>query len=135
APDPAAVEPLTRYADTGVPTDAEQVAAASDAASRIVSATTALPPDAGFLDRLMASARSAVKVRPVGEVEGETPAPIAARMEAAAQRGDHAAAIAEYASVAAAAKEASSDFAKKLRARIAAEGVLENALSDALNPA
>jgi len=135
APNPAAVEPLTRYADTGVPTDAELVAAASDAASRIVSATTALPPDAGFLDRLMASARSAVKVRPVGEVEGETPEAIAARMEAAVQRGDHAAAIAEYDSLPAAAKEAASDFAEKLRARIAAEEVLENALSDALNPA
>lgn len=135
ASDPAAVEPLTRYAETGIPTDSELAASASDAASRIVTATTALPPDASFLDRLVASARSAVKVRPVGEVEGETPEAIAARMEAAVQRGDHVAAIAQYDSLPAVAKEAASDFAEKLRARIAADEVLENALSDALNPA
>ncbi|MFS8572456.1 MAG: hypothetical protein LOD85_05445, partial [Clostridia bacterium] len=50
ASDPAAVEPLTRYAETGIPTDSELAASASDAASRIVTATTALPPDASFLD-------------------------------------------------------------------------------------
>jgi hypothetical protein len=134
APNAPELEPLTPYARTGIPTDAELVNEAPQAASRIAASQSDLPPDAGLIDRLMASARSAVTVRPVGEALGDTPEAIAARMEAAVQRGDYAQASAEFEALPPEAQQAAGDFGEKLRARQAANEVLEKALSGALNP-
>lgn len=134
-PDASAVEPLKPYADTGVPTQAELSNEVPKVASRIAAVDSQVPQDAGLLDRLMASARTAVDVRPVGEVEGETPAAIAARMEAAVQKGDYAQALTEYGALAPKAKDVASDFADKLRARQTADQILKEALSGALKPA
>lgn len=132
----AAVEPLFPYAKTGIPTDAQLAAQAPAIATQIVAATKSdLPPDAGFVERLIASARSAITVRPVGVVEGDTPEAIAARLEEAVQQGDYAMAIAEYEKLPDRAKAVAGDFAEQLRARMTANEVLENALSNALNPA
>ena len=46
--------------------------------------------------RLLASAESLIKVRPIGAVEGETVPAKVARMEVAVKAGDFAKAIAEY---------------------------------------
>jgi len=135
APNAPELDPLRPYAQTGIPTEAALVDEAPNVASRIAASTSDLPPDAGMFDRLMASARSAVTVRPVGEVPGDTPDAIAARMEAAVKRGDYAQALAEYESLPPSAKEVAADFAEKLRARQAADQVLEKALSSALKPA
>ncbi|WP_173933433.1 hypothetical protein [Chelativorans sp. Marseille-P2723] len=134
-PDKAAIEPLRPYAETGIPTQAELSAEVSDVAARIAAANTQVPSDAGLVERLVASARSAVTVRPVGEVEGDAPEAVAARMEAAVERGDYARALSEYDALPPEAKEVAGDFAEKLRARQAADKVLEEALSRALNPA
>jgi hypothetical protein len=56
--------------------------------TRIVAASRGVGEDAGIGERLMASARSLVQVRPVGEVEGEEPGAIAARMEVALSEGN-----------------------------------------------
>lgn len=136
APDAAELAPLQPYAETGIPTEAELAAEAPQVASRIARlSSSVVPPDAGFLDRLWASARSVVSVRPVGEVEGDAPEAIAARMEAAVERGDYARALAEYETLPADAREVAQDFAEKLRARQAADDVLQKALSGALKPA
>jgi hypothetical protein len=65
---------------------------------------------------------------------GDTPEAIAARMEAAVQRGDYAQASAEFEALPPEAQQAAGDFGEKLRARQAANEVLEKALSGALNP-
>ena len=52
--------------------------------------------NAGFWDRLLASAESLIKVRPIGAVEGETVPAKVARMEVAVKAGDFTKAIAEY---------------------------------------
>ncbi|WEX09968.1 phage tail protein [Chelativorans sp. AA-79] len=135
APNAPELDPLRPYAQTGIPSEAELVGEVPQVASRIAASASDLPPDAGLVDRLMASARSAVTVRPVGEVEGDTPEAIAARMEAAVKRGDYAQALAEYEALPPDAKQAAGDFAEKLRARQAAEEVLDKALSSALKPA
>ncbi|WP_309085063.1 phage tail protein [Chelativorans sp.] len=135
APNAAELEPLRPYAQTGIPTEAELVSEAPQVASQIAATQSDVPPDAGFFERLMASARSAVTVRPVGEAEGDTPGAIAARMEAAVQRSDYAQALAEFESLPADAKQTAQDFGEKLRARQAADQVLEKALSGALKPA
>ncbi|WP_159586201.1 COG4223 family protein [Chelativorans xinjiangense] len=135
APNAPELEPLRQYADTGIPTRAELAEEAPTVASRIAAVASAPPAEAGFFDRLMASARSAVTVRPVGEVEGEAPEAIAARMEAAVLKGDYAEALAEYETLPPEAQGAASGFAERLRARQAADRILEQALSDALKPA
>ncbi|WP_163265478.1 COG4223 family protein [Chelativorans alearense] len=135
APNAPELEPLRQYADAGIPTRAALAEEAPAAASRIAAVASAPPAEAGFFDRLMASARSAVTVRPVGEVEGDTPEAIAARMEAAVVKGDYAEALAEYETLPPEAQGAASGFAERLRARQAADRILEQALSDALKPA
>ncbi|WP_011582513.1 MULTISPECIES: phage tail protein [Chelativorans] len=135
APNAPELDPLRPYAQTGIPTEAALVSEAPQIASRIAASSSDLPPDAGVFDRLMASARSAVTVRPVGEVPGDTPEAIAARMEAAVKRGDYAQALSEYDSLPPSAKDVAAEFAEKLRARRAADQVLEKALSNALKPA
>ena len=126
---------LRPYAERGIPTLATLTEEATALASRIAAAENAPDASAGFVDRLMSSARSVVTVRPVGEVAGEEPSAIAARMEAAVQRGDLDAAIAQYESLPPTMKELGADFAEKLRARQAAEDILDQALSSALKPA
>lgn len=126
---------LRPYAERGIPTLAALSEQASALASRIAAAENAPDASAGFMDRLMTSARSVVTVRPVGEVAGEAASAIAARMEAAVQRGDLEAAVTQYESLPPAMKELGADFAEKLRARQAAGDILDQALSNALKPA
>lgn len=135
APDASAVEPLKPYAETGVPTQAELSNEVPQVASQIAALDSQVPADAGLLDRLVASARTVVDVRPVGEVEGEAPEAIAARMEAAVQKGDYAQALTEYEALPPQAKDVASAFADKLRARQTADRILKEALSGALKPA
>lgn len=135
APDASQLDPLRPYAQFGIPTRAELAAEAPEVASAIAAQGRGADPSAGLLDRLMASARSAIDVRPVGDVEGESAEAIAARMEAAVQAGNFEKALAEYETLPLEAKEAAAPFAEKLRARRAAEDILENALSSALKPA
>ncbi|MCR4267229.1 COG4223 family protein [Nitratireductor sp. ZSWI3] len=136
---PGAVEalaPLRPYAEAGLPSRAALAIEAPKAASRIVAATDrAAAGDGGIIDNLLASARSLVVVRPVGEVEGSEPSAIAARMEAAVIANDYGKALAEYASLPEAGKEAAADFARKLEARQAVDAALDKALSDALKGA
>lgn len=134
ASDTAALEPLRPHAETGIPSRAELAEQAPQVASRIAAATTQAPPDAGLIDRLLSSARSAITVRPVGEVEGETPTAIAARMEDAVLDGDYDKALAEYEALPPEAQEVASEFAEMLRARQAADRILEEALSSAFQP-
>lgn len=135
APDAPGLEPLQPYAEQGIPTREELAEAAPLVATRLAALENAAPPDAGIVDRLMSSAKSVVSVRPVGEVEGESISAIAARMEAAVLGGNYEKALAEYESLPPEAKERASAFAEKLRARQAADEILEDALSSALKPA
>ncbi|MFP1630702.1 hypothetical protein ACLB6G_03100 [Zhengella sp. ZM62] len=130
-----AVDALRSMAATGVPTRADIAEDANDAAYAMIDATQTLPEDAGFMDRLTASARSLVKSRPVGTPEGDKPADIAARMVSAVERGDYAAALAEYETMPEAAKTAGAEFAGRLKARLEADRLVDDVLSSALKAA
>lgn len=130
-----ALAPLEANASSGVPSRATLAAEAPEVASRIVAATTRRAGDGGIIDNLMASARSLVVVRPVGSVEGDGPDAIAARMEAAVVANDYEKALAEYETLPEAGKEAAADFVERLRARHAADQILNRALADALKGA
>lgn len=132
APGAAQIQPLRDMAASGVPARAAIVAAFPDAASAMIAADRAEDPQAGFLDRLMASAQSLIQVRPVGMVEGDGVPAIVARMEVALETNDFAAALAEYEKLPQAPKQAGAPFMAKVRARLAADGLVDAILADAL---
>src|SRR5690606_22498128 len=88
ATDDPSIEALRPFAAEGIPTRAALSAEASQAAKQMLVATRPATQD-GVVDRLMASARSLITVRPVGNVEGDDPASIVARMETAVTDGDY----------------------------------------------
>ncbi|TCD15884.1 mitofilin family membrane protein [Oricola cellulosilytica] len=130
--DDESVKALREYAASGVPTISQLSERFPAVANRIVAAGSGVDPDAGVADRLMASARSLVQIRPVGEVEGEAPGAVAARMETALQRGDLERALAEWDTLPEEAKAVSSDFAADLRARKQIDTLISDVLGGAI---
>ncbi len=124
APDDPAVAALREFAAAGVPTRAQLGADFPDAATSMIAAMHPQDPDAGIVDRLMSSALSVVKVRPVGEVEGDSVEAIAARIEAALGADDLDAALAEWAQLPDPAKAAAESFGKALAARAKVDGLV-----------
>lgn len=131
ANDPA-VKELKSFAATGVPSRTDLVAQFSDVADRIIGAINAGNPNQSLTDRLLSSAFSVVKVRPVGNVEGDTPEAIVARMETKLTNGDLKGADAEWQKLPAAGKQASADYAKSLSARIRVEELVGSTLTKAV---
>ena len=130
--DDAGVAALRDYAASGVPTLAQLTERFPSVANQIVAAASGVGPDAGIADRLMASARSLVKVRPVGEVEGDDPGAVAARMEVALHDGDLDRVTAEWDKLPEASKQASSGFMADLKARRELDRLISNVLTGAV---
>ena len=123
---------LRSYAEKGVPTRTEIASQMDAAANAMVAAATPVDQNAGFLQNLMASAESLVKVRPIGAVEGAGAPETVARMEVAVTQGDYAKALGEYNSLPEAVKAAGADFAGKLKARIEVETQVDALISGAM---
>ncbi|MER8441070.1 phage tail protein, partial [Mesorhizobium sp. M1393] len=123
---------LRPYADKGVSTRAEIAAEMPAAANAMVTASEPVDQNAGFLQNLLSSAESLVKVRPIGAVEGAGAPEIVARMEVAVNQGDYAKALSEYDTLPEAVKAAGADFAGKLKARIEVEKQVDALISGAM---
>ncbi|EXL10292.1 hypothetical protein [Aquamicrobium defluvii] len=121
SPDAPQLDTLRAYAEKGVATRSEIAAQVAAAADAMVAADKPVDENAGFVQRLMSSAESLVKVRPIGAVEGAGVPETVARLEAAVNRNDFAAALAEYETLPEAVKAAGADFATALRSRMEAE--------------
>jgi hypothetical protein len=131
-PDAPQLSALHAYAEKGVPTRAEIASRMDSAANAMVAAGEPVDTDAGFFQRLMSSAESLVKVRPIGAVEGKGVPETVARMEVAVNQGDYAKALAEYDTLPDAAKAAGADFAGELKARIDVEAGIDALISGAM---
>lgn len=132
-PDDPAVKELKSFASAGVPSRSKLVADFPAVADAILAATRADDPNQSFTDRLMSSAFSAIQVRPVGEVAGEGPDAIVARMETRLTNGDLAAAAAEWEKLPEPAKKASESYKTSLDARIRVEELVGSSLSKAVS--
>jgi hypothetical protein len=133
APDTPELTELRALAAKGVPTRAQLAAEAGAVADRMLDATRDVPSgDAGVVDRLLASARSLVKVHPVGSVEGDGVAARIARFRNAVTGGDLAGASADYDALPEKAKAAGADFMAKLQARVKVDALAQKALASAL---
>lgn len=132
APDAPEIAELRGMAAIGVPTRA-QIAAESDAAANaMIAAARPVDPDAGIVDRLWASAMDLIQVRPIGMVEGEEVPQIVARLDAAVTAGDYGRAIDEFETLPDDARSAGEGFIGKVRARHAADTLIDQALAAAL---
>ncbi|MER9075632.1 phage tail protein [Mesorhizobium sp. M0904] len=132
SPDAPEIATLRAYAEKGVPTRAEIAAEADAAANAMVAAAMPVDQNAGILQKLLSSAESLVKVRPIGAVEGTGVPETVARMEVAVNQGDYARALSEYEALPEAAKAAGADFAGKLKARMEVETQIDSLIAGAM---
>ncbi|KQV73188.1 hypothetical protein ASC90_07220 [Rhizobium sp. Root1220] len=135
SPDDQAVADLRNFAETGVPSRAELIRQVPEVATAIVNSVDRTNPDQSWSDRLMASAKTLVSVRPVGNIEGDSVEAIAARMEDKVKNGDLPGAASEWNALPTQAKQASAAFKQSLEARIRVEDLVGSALSKAISGA
>lgn len=131
-PDDPAIASLQSFAATGVPSRSELMQKFPDVANAMLSAVNQPDPNQGIMERLTESAFSLVKVRPVGNIEGETPDAMIARMENKLRNGDLQGAALEWNGLPEAAKTASADYKKSLDARIEVENLVGGTLNRAI---
>ncbi|RUW66320.1 phage tail protein, partial [Mesorhizobium sp. M4B.F.Ca.ET.049.02.1.2] len=132
SPDAPEIATLRAYAEKGVSTRTDIAAEVDAAANAMVAAATPVDENAGFLQNLMSSAESLVKVRPIGAVEGKGAPETVARMEVAVNQGDYAKALSEYDTLPEAVKAAGADFAGKLKARLEVEKLIDSLIAGAM---
>ena len=128
APDDPAVPELRDLAASGVPSRSRLIEQFPEAANAAIAAAEPVDPEAGLVDRLMSSAMSVVKVRQVGDVEGDSAEAITARAEARLMDGDLDAALAEWNQLPEASRAAASGFGEALTARARAEKLIAASL-------
>lgn len=134
SPDIGSLDDLKQYAEKGVPNQAELANEFASVADRIAQTENRPADDAGFGDKLWASAKGLVSSRPIGNVEGDNAGAIAARMEEAIKKGDNDRALSEWQNLPQSAKDVSSDFVAKLKIRRDADAVLSDILGDLTSP-
>ncbi|QPC90161.1 COG4223 family protein [Mesorhizobium sp. INR15] len=132
SPEAPQLASLRAYAEKGVETRVEIATQVDAAASAMIAAATPVDANAGFLQNLLSSAESLVKVRPIGAVQGPGAPETVARMEVAVNQGDYAKALSEYDTLPEAAKAAGADFAGKLKARSEVETLIDALIAGAM---
>lgn len=133
SPDDPMIEGLRQHAATGVASRAELIRKFGDVADAVLAAIHQPDPNEGIGQRLLSSALSVVKVRPVGNVEGATPEAILARMEDKLQNGDLKGAALEWESLPDAGKAVSTDYVSMLKTRIEIEALVGDALASVVS--
>lgn len=128
----ATLDQLRTLAASGVPSRAALLTRFPAAANAMIGADSESAASSSVIDRLLSSATSLVKVRPVGDVTGDSVEAIVARMETRLKNGDLQGAVEEWNTLPQASKDASQAYVKDLQARIEAEKLVSGALTAAL---
>ena len=135
APSSPDVEALRTLAASGVPSRQDLINGFSEAANAMIAASRVPDPNASIWSRLGDSAKNLVKARPVGDIPGDSPEALVARMEVALGRGELDAVLAEAAKLPDAAKTAGAAFLDQVKARRDTDSLVTKALSLALTAA
>ncbi|MFB2551276.1 COG4223 family protein [Ensifer soli] len=138
SPEDPAVAGLQPLASQGVAPRKDLVADFPATATAMIDAVRERAPDEGIVSRLINSAATAIRVRPVGTVEGTGPEAMIARIEDRIVNGDLKGAVLEWEALPDKAKAAGAAFKSRLDQRIAAETLVDGAVAGALtasNPA
>jgi hypothetical protein len=88
ASDASLLAPLEPFAAGGVVQASALSRELTGLVPAMLRASSSAPQDAGFLEKLQANAEKLVRVRPVGDVGGDDPANVIARIESKAARAD-----------------------------------------------
>ena len=129
APDEQAVAALAQDAQVGVPTRTDLRREFPGTADAMLDALNQPDPNEGIFDRLVSSAMSGIRVRPVGSVEGETPEAVIARIEDKLNNGDLKGAALEWNGLPDAAKPAGEAFKARLDQRLRVEAAIDAAVA------
>jgi hypothetical protein len=130
--DDPAIAQLQPFAAKGVPSRSDLQEQASQVADAMTTAINQPDPDQGIGSRLLSSAMSVVKVRRVGNVEGDTPDAVIARFEDRLRSSDLQAAAQQWEALPEPAKAAAQSFKQQLDARIQVENLVGGTLSRAI---
>jgi len=115
---------LPSHAETGIPT-VTMLAGTLQKITETSAAPAPAPAEASFLNTMIATAKSAVSIRPIGaDTTGNEPSAVVARAQAALDRGDLASAIKEIGALPAPAGDAFSGWLDQARARASANDTL-----------
>lgn len=131
-PEDTQLKALQPFAATGVPSRSEILKGFPTEANHILAELNQPDPNLGIMDRLTQSAMSLVRVRPVGNVAGDTPEAIIARIEDKLRNGDLKGAALEWDALPAEAKATGDAFKKSLDARVQVEDLVGSAVTRAL---
>ncbi|MBB4186882.1 hypothetical protein GGE07_003542 [Sinorhizobium terangae] len=132
APDDAAVKALAQDAGTGVATRTDLRAGFPQTADAMLDALNQPDPNEGIFARLVSSAMSGIRIRPVGSVEGDTPEAVIARIEDKLNNGDLKGASLEWGGLPEAAKSAGAGFKAKLDQRLRVETAIDAAVAQTM---
>lgn len=133
APDDPSLAGLREHAAIGVSARSDLVRDFQPTADAILDAVHQPDGDEGIFSRLMSSAASAIRVRPVGSIEGDTPEAVVARIENKLQNGDFKGAQIEWQTLPEKGQAAATDYKRKLDERVSVEGLIGAVVSGALN--
>ncbi|MCA1407459.1 COG4223 family protein [Ensifer sp. IC3342] len=132
APDDATVKDLAQDAATGVATRTDLRSAFPQTADAMLDALNQPDPNEGIFARLVSSAMSGIRIRPVGSVEGDTPEAVIARIEDKLNNGDLKGASLEWGNLPEPAKLAGADFKAKLDQRLRVETTIDAAVAQTM---
>ncbi|QRM53455.1 COG4223 family protein [Sinorhizobium sp. BG8] len=133
APDDPAIAGLRERAAVGVVSRSQLAATFPDTADKILAAIHQPQGDEGVIARLMSSATSAIRIRPVGSVEGDSPEAIVARIEDKVRNGDLKGAAIEWEVLPEAGKAAGADYKTLLDQRVAVEDLVGAVVSRSMS--
>ncbi|MGB8819457.1 MAG: hypothetical protein WCC66_16210 [Rhizobiaceae bacterium] len=135
APASPDIEDLRTLAAKGVPSRQDLVNGFDGAATAILTAAQPANPDASLWERLTQSAKNIVKARPVGEIAGDSPEAVVARMEVSLGRGDLDNVLAEAGKLPAEAQTVGATYLDQVKARRDTDALVSKALQLALTAA
>lgn len=124
---PALTE-LQTIAEQGVLSRADLLQQFDAIANQIISADKPEDAETDIMTRLLDSAANMVKIRQVGEVEGDTAEAIVARMEQRLLSGELDSAMSEWQKLSDASKAVSQNYSDQLQARMTAEKLADQLL-------
>ena len=118
--EPADLDTLKPFSDTGVASENELFRELSALMPELVRVFQAPAPEGGYLDRLQAEARQLVRIRPVRPASGRDPASVISRIDGDVARFDLAAALADVDKLPGPARDLAAPWQKKAQARVQA---------------
>ena len=126
---------LDAFADSGIPPVSQLASEFETTVATAIEDATRPLEDGGLASRLAAGARALVDVRPIGEIEGDSPRARISQISAALRSGDLSRASQVWSALPEAAQAVSEDWHARLQARLTANTVVRGTIDAVLSSA